>query len=411
MAMPLLRFKQDNGSNYPDWNNKKLIKLASIHARIGWQNMRVSEFQDIGDYYVITGTDFKNGKVNFDTCKFVSKERYDQDEHIQVNNGSVLVTKDGTLGKTAYIQELNKPATLNAGVYNIRSLDNHELINKYLFHYLSSPLLKKFAYEKSTNGPIRHLNQEILVNFNVKFPCPEEQQKIADFLSDIDNQIENYQQSLDNLESQKKELLRQVFSQELRFKRDDGSDYLDWEEDSLKNCCDIIGGGTPSTNKQEYWNGNIQWFTPTEIKQKYVSNSDRTITELGLQKSSAKLLPAGTVLLTTRATLGKMSIATKECTTNQGFHSLIPNNRCINEFLYYLQPIVERYCLTHHSGTTFKETSKTMLEKCIIPLPCPEEQQKIADFFSDFDERIELERQRLRTMQELKKGLLQQMFC
>lgn len=196
----------------------------------------------------------------------------------------------------------------------------------------------------------------------------------------------------------------------LRFKQDDGSYYPDWEKDSLKNCCDIIGGGTPSTSKNEYWNGNIQWFTPTEIKQKYVTNSDRTITELGLQKSSAKLLPAGTVLLTTRATLGKMSIATKECTTNQGFHSLIPNNRCINEFLYYLQPIVERYCLTHHSGTTFKETSKTMLEKCVIPLPCPEEQQKIADFLSDVDNQIENYQQSLDNLESQKKELLRQVF-
>lgn len=394
MAMPLLRFKQDNGSNYPDWNNKKLIKLASIHARIGWQNMRVSEFQDIGDYYVITGTDFKNGKVNFDTCKFVSKERYDQDEHIQVNNGSVLVTKDGTLGKTAYIQELNKPATLNAGVYNIRSLDNHELINKYLFHYLSSPLLKKFAYEKSTNGPIRHLNQEILVNFNVKFPCPEEQQKIADFLSDIDNQIEHYQQLLDNLESQKRELLRQVFSQELRFKRDDGSDYSDWEEDVLGKYCDITTGKLNANAMNE--NGKYDFYT-SGIKKYKIDN-------YAFEGPAITIAGNG-------ATVGYLHIADGKFNAYQRTY-VLTNFKCIRRYLYYIigQELPKKIRKEVRPGV-IPYIVLDMLTNLKIFLPCPEEQQKIADFFFDIENRIELERQRMQTMQELKKGLLQQMFC
>lgn len=197
----------------------------------------------------------------------------------------------------------------------------------------------------------------------------------------------------------------------LRFKADDGNDYPDWEEKTLVEVCDIIGGGTPSTQEPAYWNGDIQWFTPTEINTKYVSNSDRTITNLGLQKSSAKLLPAGTVLVTTRATLGKMAIATKDCTTNQGFHSLIAHDCCNNEFLYYLQPIIKEYCLTHHSVTTFKETSKSLLEQCVIPIPSLSEQQKIADFLSAVDAQIEHYQQYLNNLEAQKKTLLHQVFA
>jgi len=416
MAMPLLRFKQDNGSNYPDWNNKKLIKLASIHARIGWQNMRVSEFQDIGDYYVITGTDFKNGKVNFDTCKFVSKERYDQDEHIQVNNGSVLVTKDGTLGKTAYIQELNKPATLNAGVYNIRSLDNHELINKYLFHYLSSPLLKKFAYEKSTNGPIRHLNQEILVNFNVKFPCPEEQQKIADFLSDIDNQIENYQQSLDNLESQKKELLRQVFSQELRFTKNDGSEYPDWETDIIKNLLIVERGGSPRPIDKYITTSEdgLNWIKigDTSPKENIIRSTKEKIIPEGLKKT--RQVFKGDLILSNSMSYGRPYILDIDGCIHDGWLLIRDiNNRFNKQFLCYAlgSDIVQKQYRSLANGTTVKNLNKDLVNSVELIFPCPEEQQKIADFFTDFDNRIELERQRLQTMQEIKKGLLQQMFC
>jgi type I restriction enzyme S subunit len=105
----------------------------------------------------------------------------------------------------------------------------------------------------------------------------------------------------------------------LRFPEFEG----DWEKTKLGNIAEIVGGGTPDTTIDEYWNGNIQWFTPSEIKSNYVAKSIRTITNLGLQKSSAKLLPMGTILLTTRATIGEVAITTEECTTNQGFQSLI----------------------------------------------------------------------------------------
>src|SRR5690606_25927047 len=107
----------------------------------------------------------------------------------------------------------------------------------------------------------------------------------------------------------------------------------EWKFTKFGEIAQIIGGGTPETNIEEYWNGDIQWFTPTEVKSNFVTKSNRTITELGLKKSSAKLLPKGTILLTTRATIGEVAIATQECTTNQGFQSLIVNKEAKNIFI------------------------------------------------------------------------------
>lgn len=101
------------GSFAVSWEQRKLSDVATMHARIGWQNLRTSEFLDSGDYMLITGTDFNDGAVNYSTCHFVEKERYEQDKHIQIKNGSILITKDGTLGKVAYVQGLSMPATLN----------------------------------------------------------------------------------------------------------------------------------------------------------------------------------------------------------------------------------------------------------------------------------------------------------
>ena len=160
-----------------------------MHARIGWQNLRTSEFLDDGDYMLITGTDFEDGRIDFSTCHYVEKERYDQDRNIQISDGSILITKDGTLGKVAYVQGLNKPATLNAGVFNVEIRNENEVDGKYLFQYLKAPFLMDYVGQKATGGTIKHLNQNILVDFPVVMPEKEEQAKIGQYFEGIDNLI------------------------------------------------------------------------------------------------------------------------------------------------------------------------------------------------------------------------------
>ncbi|MEI2664057.1 restriction endonuclease subunit S [Rossellomorea sp. LJF3] len=184
-----------------------------------------------------------------------------------------------------------------------------------------------------------------------------------------------------------------------------------WKIKELKEVVEIQGGGTPSTSNSEYWNGNIQWFTPSEIgDKKYVSESIRTISSLGLRKSSAKLLPIGTILLTTRASLGDMSINTQEVSTNQGFQSLICKENVYNQFIYYQQPIIKQHCYTHSSGSTFLEISKHNLGKCKIGITTIKEQKKISDFLSLIDENIYKLREKINLLRAQKKGYLQKIF-
>ena len=180
-----------------DWEQRKLSEIATMHARIGWQNLRTSEFLDSGAYMLITGTDFIDGAVNFDTCHYVERERYEQDKHIQIRNGSILITKDGTLGKVAYIQGLTMPATLNAGVFNVEIKDENEIDNRYLFQYLKAPFLMDYVDKKATGGTIKHLNQNILVDFPVVLPHKAEQEKIGEFFLAIDHLITLHQRKLE----------------------------------------------------------------------------------------------------------------------------------------------------------------------------------------------------------------------
>ncbi|MCR0436109.1 restriction endonuclease subunit S [[Clostridium] innocuum] len=218
--IPAIRFKGFSDT----WEQRKLSEIATMHARIGWQNLRTSEFLDSGDYMLITGTDFIDGAVNFDTCHYVERERYEQDKHIQIRNGSILITKDGTLGKVAYIQGLTMPATLNAGVFNVEIKDENEVDNRYLFQYLKAPFLMDYVDKKATGGTIKHLNQNILVDFPVVLPHKAEQEKIGEYFLAIDHLITLHQRKYDKLTNVKKSMLEKMFPQngsnvpEIRFK-------------------------------------------------------------------------------------------------------------------------------------------------------------------------------------------------
>lgn len=157
----------------------------------------------------------------------------------------------------------------------------------------------------------------------------------------------------------------------------------DWEQRKLGEIATIVGGGTPSTKNPEYWDGDINWYSPAEIgNQIYTVKSERQITELGLKKSSAKLLPVGTVLFTSRAGIGKTAILNKEACTNQGFQSIIPRPKILNSyFLFSRTNSLKQYGETMGSGSTFVEVSGKQMSKIPLFIPNINEQSKIAKLF------------------------------
>ena len=192
----------------------------------------------------------------------------------------------------------------------------------------------------------------------------------------------------------------------LRFKQYDDK----WTICNLSDIASVVGGGTPDTTDPLLWNGNVQWFTPTEVgHSKYVSKSVRTISRLGLQKSSAKVLPKGSILLSSRATVGECSIVKNECTTNQGFQSLIPRKGINNEFLYYLTRTKKKHFIKYASGSTFLEISNSEIKKTKCAVPCIDEQAKIAEFLSLLDEKIETQNKIISKYESLIKGIYTQL--
>ena len=185
----------------------------------------------------------------------------------------------------------------------------------------------------------------------------------------------------------------------------------EWKRYKLGDIANVIGGGTPNTSIEEYWNGEVQWFTPSEIKSAYVDKSERTITKLGIAKSAAKLLPVGTVLITTRATIGEVAITNKECCTNQGFQSLVVNDGFNNIFIVNWIKQNKNELIKRAKGSTFAEISKSEIEKISILIPNTDEQDKIAHFLSLIDQRIETQNKIIEKYESLIKGLNDNLFC
>ena len=404
------------------WEQRKLSELTTMHARIGWQNLRTSEFFDSGNYYLITGTDFENGYVNLSTCHYVNKDRYDQDPNIQIDNGSILITKDGTLGKVALVQGLDKPATLNAGVFNV-VIRNEEIVdNGYLYQYLKAPFLLNYVAQTATGGTIKHLNQNILVDFPVSMPSKGEQELIGDAFLRLDNLITLHQRKYDKLCAVKKSMLDKIFPKpgevepEIRF-----AGFTDpWEQRKLSELTTMHARiGWQNLRTSEFFDsGNYYLITGTDFENGYVNlstchyvNKDRYDQDPNIQ------IDNGSILITKDGTLGKVALVQgldKPATLNAGVFNVVIRNEEIvdNGYLYqYLKaPFLLNYVAQTATGGTIKHLNQNILVDFPVSMPSKGEQELIGDAFLRLDNLITLHQRELNLLKNTKKSLLDKMF-
>ena len=236
-----------------------------------------------------------------------------------------------------------------------------------------------------------NLNTSILRSVEVQYPNYPTQERIAKILSNYDNFIDNNNRRIALLEESIYLLYKDWFVR-LRFPGYESVKVVDsvpeaWENSTVSDAFTIIGGGTPSKENQEYWqDGTINWYSPTDLtksKSMFIENSDHQITNLGLAKSSARLFPPFSVLMTSRATIGVVSINTTEACTNQGFITCIPNDKIPLYFLYFwIKANIETFS-NLATGATFKEISKGVFKKISITIPS-------AEIISKFEDKVKI---------------------
>lgn len=415
MSKPKIRFK----GYEEDWEQRKLSEIATMHARIGWQNLRTSEFLDSGDYMLITGTDFEDGTINYSTCHYVEKERYEQDKNIQIRNGSILITKDGTLGKVAYVQGSTMPATLNAGVFNVEIKDKKETDEKYLFQYLKAPFLMDYVTRHATGGTIKHLNQSILINFPVYMPKKSEQEKIGLYLMQLDSLITLHQRKCEETKKLKKYMLQKMFPQngkrvpEIRF----AGFTDDWEQRKLGDVTELKSASR--VHKGEWTDSGVPFFRSSDVMAAIngTTNEKAYISEELYEKLSnaSGKLEEGDVLVTGGGSVGNPYIVPNNeplYTKDADLLWIKNQGRFYPYFLYeyFFSPTFRIYLSSISHVGTIAHYTITQLSETPISLPDIEEQIKVGEYFESLDRLITLHQRKYEELQKIKKFMLQNMF-
>ncbi|WP_312682725.1 restriction endonuclease subunit S [Lactococcus taiwanensis] len=390
-----------------DWEERKLGSLSENTFGGGTPKTNVLEYWS-GTIPWIQSSDLDNNKLfNVSPKKYITENAVKNSATKIVPSSSIAIVTRVGVGKLAFM------SYEYATSQDFLSLSNLNTDGNFSIYAIYKLLQKELNNIQGTS--IKGITKTDLLEKSIVIPSVlKEQQKIGSFFKQLDETIDLHQRKLDLLKEQKKGYLQKMFPKngakvpELRF----AGFADDWEERKLGELSNIVGGGTPSTSNSEYWDGDIDWYAPAEIgEQRYVSKSKKTITELGLKKSSARILPVGTVLFTSRAGIGNTAILGKEATTNQGFQSIVPNpNKLDSYFIYSRTNELKRYGEVTGAGSTFVEVSGKQMSKMSIMVPELSEQKKIGSFFEQLDNTIALHQRKLDLLKEQKKGYLQKMF-
>lgn len=414
--VPKRRFKEF--LNAGEWKERKLSELATMNARIGWQNLRTSEFLDSGDYLLITGTDFDNGRVKYSTCHYVEKKRFDQDTKIQLSTGSILITKDGTLGKVALVEELPKPATLNAGVFNVRVKDDTVLSYKYLYHYLKAPFLMKYVTANATGGTIKHLNQSILVDFPIPITEKPEQDRITKLLDSLESSITLHQRKLDKLQATKKALLQEMFPEEgqnkpkRRFKG-----FTDaWEQRKLTDIAKTFIG-LVTTMTENYRDSGTLLIRNSDIKEGQFIFSEKPIhlDEEFAEKNKTRRLQIGDVVTVHTGEIGTSAVIKEKEAGAIGFATINTrtDKRILNPYFlstYFNTDKHKCYANSVSTGDGRSNYNIKDFNKLVISIPTLDEQEKISAIINNINTIITLHQRKLDKLKNLKQAYLNEMF-
>jgi type I restriction enzyme S subunit len=385
------KFKQTEIGMIPEyWEVDKLENHLIIKGRIGWKGLQISEYTDVGPF-IVGGLQIKENNVVWEECAHVTEGRYKESPEIMLRESDILMTKDGTIGKLAYIKSLPNKATVASHIHVIRK-NSDKILPQFLFYFFKSPIFQNLVESKISGSVVPALTQKDINSTEFPLPPIPEQQHIAKILSDLDSKIELNHQMNKILEETGKTIFRHWFidfeflNEECRPYKSSGGNMVyneelgrkipkEWEVKIIKDVVTVKGGSTPSTKNAEYWDGKINWCTPKDLSalnSLILLDTERKITESGLSTISSDLLPVGTVLLSSRAPIGYLAISEIPVAVNQGFIAIVCDKILSKYFmLFWLQHNMDIIESRAH-GTTFQEINKTSFKKINILAPSPE---------------------------------------
>jgi type I restriction enzyme, S subunit len=411
-----------------NWKWEKIMDNSILKGRIGWQGLTTKEYLQKGKFHLVTGTDFKNGRINWENCVYVDEERYSQDLNIQLKKRDVLVTKDGTIGKIAYVHAVATPATLNTGVFVIRPI-NKKYFPLFFYYVLNSKFFHKFLNRLKAGSTINHLYQKDFVNFYFPIPSYNEQQKIVFILSSVDDLINKYDSLIESTKKLKKSLMHKLLTRGIghkKFKKlmviprfinfsiPDSWNMMKLHEISTEikdgpmgfglHTYDYVEVGIPVLRIQ-----NLKNLTVTKDRLRYISKEKHN----ELKKSQVKPLD---IIISKTGVLGMIGIVPKDygqANLNQALARITLKDKKIIPYVaaFLSSKIPQQILNVVGSGRTVQSGLKLSdIKNLEIPIPPLEEQQKIMSALSRTDSYFENLKSTKTELQILKQGLMQKLL-
>lgn len=384
------------------WRKINLGKSATLKARIGWQGLTTAEYLSSGNYFLVTGTDFLNGFIDWNNCVHVEKERYDQDKYIQLQVDDILVTKDGTIGKVAIVDKIVKPTTLNSGVFVIRPLGK-SFYPKYLYYILRSGHFSDFLSKLTAGSTINHLYQKDFVHYTFSAPSTLQEQKlIADTLSDTDTLIQNLKTLISKKKAIKLGAMQELLSGKKRLRgfTDKWRIKTIGDIGNVKMCKRIFSYQTTDEGDVPFYKIGTFGKEANSFISKHLFNEF---------KNKYSYPKVGDILISASGTIGRTVVYDGETAYFQDSNIVwIANDESIvtNNFLYYIYNSME----FNTEGSTIKRLYNNLLLNISFFCPSLQEQKAIAQILSDMDSEIEALETQLQKTENLKQGMMQELL-
>ena len=403
---PEIRFQ-----NYEDkWDIEKLINIFGT-IRNAFVGTATPYYVEEGKFY-LESNNVKNGKINYNSQIFINDEFYEKQRDKWLKTNDIVMVQSGHVGHTAVIpEELNNTAAHALIVFT----DYKKEVNPHFLNYQFQSNSKRKKLDLiSTGNTIKHILASEMKDFKMDFPTFEEQTAVGSLFRTLDDLLSSYKDNLTNYQSLKATMLSKMFPKigqtvpEIRLDGFEG----EWELCEINDLADDFqSGGTPKTNVQEYWDGDIPWIQSSDlgINCLFEIKVQKSISEKGLENSSAKIIPKDSIAVVTRVGVGKLAVMRHEYATSQDFLSL-SNLKSNIEFTAYLLYRLLQKEVTQLQGTSIKGITKGELLSKKVFIPSVPEQQAIGAYFSNLDNLINSHQEKISQLGTLKKKLLQDMF-
>ena len=395
-----------------EWKEYKLGDVCTIVGRIGFRGYTTDDLTNNPKDGAITlsPTNIVAGELDLSKPTYIKWPKYYESPEIMLEKDDIVIVKTGSsIGRTTRIREIKHPMTLNPQFVVLKDI---KVDNGFLSYIIKSPLFQASLKAITVGSAIPTLSQKNLAKISINIPEEKTQKRISRVLSSLDDKIEVNRKMNENLEQQAMALFKSWFVDFEPFKDGEfveselGMIPKGWRVGTLEEIGDVIGGSTPSKASPEYYTENgIAWLTPKDLSvsnAKFTAKGEFDITQEGYNSCSTKLMPRGTVLFSSRAPIGYITIAKNEICTNQGFKSVVPDYAGTAFIYCYLKaatPDIENKA----TGSTFKEASGSLmksLQLVVAPKDIMNSFEKRLKPIFDEQECIEDESRRLSTLRD-----------